>query len=187
MPQRIIQPGIVHRMEPRELLQRLMDKRGYNPNSLARATKDRTKQPQIHRFLKGEAREPKRSTLLPVAEVLGVPVDAFFDPKYAEAVWREIEMYQVIDSEQLKAQESRPTHAGSFNQSQPPDDPIEQLAALLRSHSSTRRQTLSELLSRFALNPDDRELQNELTFLLKQTPAKSGDAAPAPRKLQRAG
>lgn len=76
-------------MEPRQLLQLLMDGAGLNPNALARATRGRTKQPQIHRFLTGEAREPKRSTLAPVAEHFGVPVDAFYDEKVADAVARE--------------------------------------------------------------------------------------------------
>jgi hypothetical protein len=76
-------------MQPRHLLQLLMDSQGLNPNALARATRDRTKQPQIYRFLTGEAKEPKRSTLAPVAEHFGVPVDAFYDDRVAESVARE--------------------------------------------------------------------------------------------------
>lgn len=60
-----------------------------NPNSLAARTRLRTKQPTIYRFLQGESKEPKRSTLVPVAEVFGVPVEAFFDPHVADEVARE--------------------------------------------------------------------------------------------------
>lgn len=73
-------------MDPRELLRLLMEQRGLNPNSLSAATNKKTKQPQIHRFLTGESKEPKRSTLAPVAGVLGVPVEAFFDARVADAV-----------------------------------------------------------------------------------------------------
>lgn len=76
-------------MDPRDFLQRLMDERGLNQNSLATATQNKTKQPQIHRFLKGAAKEPKRSTWQPVARLFGVPVEAFFDPKAADAAWAE--------------------------------------------------------------------------------------------------
>lgn len=75
-------------VDPRKLLLRLMSQAKLNPNSLSVRTRGRTKQPTIYRFITGEAKEPKRSTLLPVAEVLGVPVEAFFDPKVADDVAR---------------------------------------------------------------------------------------------------
>lgn len=74
-------------MDPKELLQRLMDEHGLNPNSLAKATHHKTKQPQIHRFLKGTALEPKRSTWSPVAQLFKIPVEAFFDPRAADTAW----------------------------------------------------------------------------------------------------
>ena len=74
-------------MDPRSLLQRLMDAEGLNPNSLAAATKNKTKQPQIFRFLGGVSKEPRRSTLEPVAKHFRVPVDAFFDAAAADRVW----------------------------------------------------------------------------------------------------
>lgn len=77
-------------MKPRELLRNLMNLEGLNPTSLARRTGDRTKQPQIHRFLTGEAREPKRSTLQPVADYFHIPVDALFDEQVATATWAKV-------------------------------------------------------------------------------------------------
>jgi transcriptional regulator with XRE-family HTH domain len=86
-------------MDPRELLRLLMAERGLNSNSLSRATGNATKQPQIHRFLTGEAREPKRSTLAPIAEVLGVPVDCFFSEDAAEQVAAERNLTAVPDTQ----------------------------------------------------------------------------------------
>lgn len=86
MPYRIIRLCIVDAMEPRDLLRKLMTRDGLNPNSLAKRTNGRTKQPQIFRFLSGEAKEPKRSTLEPVAEVFGIEVDALFDRRVAAQV-----------------------------------------------------------------------------------------------------
>lgn len=74
-------------MDPREFLRLLLEDTGLNANSLAAATRNRTKQPQIHRYLTGEAKEPKRSTWLPVAQFFGAPVDAFFDPALADQAW----------------------------------------------------------------------------------------------------
>ncbi len=72
-------------MEPRQLLQALMDRDGDNANSLSIKLKGAVKQPQIHKYLKGTAKEPKRSTLLPLAEHYDIPVDAFYDGSVATA------------------------------------------------------------------------------------------------------
>lgn len=76
-------------MNPRELLRSLMEKEGLNPNRLSSMTKGATKQPQIHRFVTGESKEPKRSTLEPVAKVFGISVEAFFDSKAADLAWEQ--------------------------------------------------------------------------------------------------
>lgn len=65
----------------RELMARLLERAGLNTNSAARKVKG--SQPQLHRYMSGKAREPKRSTLLPFAKLFGVPVDAFFDDRVA--------------------------------------------------------------------------------------------------------
>ncbi|MCZ4315147.1 hypothetical protein O4H66_17205 [Comamonadaceae bacterium G21597-S1] len=73
-------------MDPKQLLQALMNRDGDNPNSLAAKVRNKTKQPQIHRFLKGEAKEPRRSTLQPLADHYGIPIDAFYDPSIAAQI-----------------------------------------------------------------------------------------------------
>ena len=77
-------------MEPRLLLKALMAANGDNANSLAASVHNRTKQPQIFRFLKGVATEPKRSTLLPLAEHYGVTVDVFYEPALAQRVYENL-------------------------------------------------------------------------------------------------
>lgn len=68
-------------MNPRELLKLLMATAHDNPNSLSQKTK--VPQPTIFRFLSGEAREPRRSTLAPIAKHYGIPIEALFDAKEA--------------------------------------------------------------------------------------------------------
>lgn len=66
-------------MEPRKLLQELMNRAGDNTNSLAAKLHGAVKQPQIYKFLHGQVKEPKRSNMQPVADYYKVPVDAFYD------------------------------------------------------------------------------------------------------------
>lgn len=73
--------SIVHSfpMNPPEFLQAVMDRAGENPNSLAK--KSRATQSTIQRFLAGDTKEPRKSTMEKVARFLGVPAEAFFsDP-----------------------------------------------------------------------------------------------------------
>lgn len=73
-------------MDGRQLLKALMQAAGENPNSLADALGARTLQSQIARFIDGRTRNPRWSTLEPVARHYGVKVEAFLDDEAAEAV-----------------------------------------------------------------------------------------------------
>jgi transcriptional regulator with XRE-family HTH domain len=73
-------------MDPRDLLRRLMAAQNLNPNSLSARVNNRTKQSQIHRFLNGDAKEPRRSTLQPIADFFGITIEAFFDERAADVV-----------------------------------------------------------------------------------------------------
>lgn len=57
-----------------------------NTNSLARKLGGTPSQPQIHKFLKGTAREPRRATLQPLADHFGLPLDAFYDGELVERI-----------------------------------------------------------------------------------------------------
>lgn len=71
-------------MEPRELLQALMERDKENSHSLAKKLGGKPSQPQIFKFLKGVAKEPRRATLEPLAAHYGIPVEAFYDQDIAE-------------------------------------------------------------------------------------------------------
>ena len=73
-------------MEPRLLLQWLLDRDGDNSNSLAKKLKNATTQPQIHKFLSGKAKQPRHSTLEPVATHYGIPINALYSEEEAERV-----------------------------------------------------------------------------------------------------
>lgn len=66
-------------MKPKDILQALLDQKGENPLSLSKKT--RVPQPTLFRLLSGDTKEPRRSTLLPIAKHYGFPVEAFFAGK----------------------------------------------------------------------------------------------------------
>ncbi|WP_081545590.1 helix-turn-helix domain-containing protein [Chromobacterium haemolyticum] len=59
-------------MELKDRLQRLLDESGTNATKLAEATK--LNQPTIHRILTGESKDPRHSTLEPIAKFFGISV-----------------------------------------------------------------------------------------------------------------
>lgn len=63
-------------MKPKDVLRELLDRTGENPNSLAKKTG--VAQSTIQRLLANDTKEPRRSTLEPIARYYGFPVDAFF-------------------------------------------------------------------------------------------------------------
>jgi hypothetical protein len=73
-------------MEPRKLLQALMDRDEDNSHSLAVKLRGRPGQPQIHKFLSGVAKEPRRATLEPLAKHYGIPVEALYNDELAAEV-----------------------------------------------------------------------------------------------------
>lgn len=77
-------------MDTTAFFQALLNKRGLNPTSLARALKDADpsralSQPTISRVLKGDMPMSKPASMAPIAELLGVKLAAFFDPDEAQA------------------------------------------------------------------------------------------------------
>lgn len=89
-------------MNPRTLLQQLMDRDGLNTSSLAALLNNATKQSQIHRYLSGEAKEPRRSTLAPIAAHFRIPLDALYDPSVAEMTATQKQL-DVLGMEKSKA------------------------------------------------------------------------------------
>lgn len=73
-------------MDPRELLRALMKRDGDNPSTLSTKLNHKPQQPQIFKFLQNVSKEPRRSTLKPVADHYGISVDAFYDPDLADRI-----------------------------------------------------------------------------------------------------
>lgn len=91
---------MIRNMEPRELLQQLMDRDGLNSSSLAVRLNNATTQPQIHKFLSGVSKEPRRSTLAPIAAHFRIPLDALYDRGIAEITAKQKQLIGVESNSQ---------------------------------------------------------------------------------------
>lgn len=91
-------------------LRHLMDTAGVGENELARQTG--IQQPTIHRIVVGTSRDPRRSTLQPLAEFFGVTVEQLinddlghwqpgYKPSHAEKEM--VELLQQMNEEQKQA------------------------------------------------------------------------------------
>lgn len=132
-------------MEPRLFLQALMNRGGDNPHSLANRLGQKTKQPQLFRFLSGVAKEPRRSTLEPVAAFYGVSVEAFYDPELADTAMKNLEAGMPL----MQAPSKPPAH--NTEQS---SGPVAQLANALRAMDAPARERAAVLLQGLARDPD---------------------------------
>lgn len=83
-------------MEPRELLQWLLDEHNLRANTLADRLRTSgkyekpTTQPQISKYLNGKVAEPKRETLGPVADYFKIPLESLYDRALAEVVLNDL-------------------------------------------------------------------------------------------------
>ena len=163
-------------VDPRLLLKGLMEQAKLNPNSLAVATRLRVRQPTIYRFITGESKEPKRSTLLPVAEVLGVPVEAFFDPKLAEQVARERGLTDTGGPDIVGFSDGRVTFVAEAKRTYPSGDALEaaigSLAVALSDRLPSTRRAVGSLLASLAEDPSSAEEVATQIRLLMQSPGK---------------
>lgn len=72
-------------MDGRTFLQALLDAKGLNTNSLAVVGKKQSLQPLASRYLRSKTKEPRMTTLQPLADFFGVDVVAFFDAEKARS------------------------------------------------------------------------------------------------------
>lgn len=101
-----------------------MRRSGDNPNSLAAKLNNRTKQPQIYKFLEGISKEPRRSTLQPVADYYKVNVEAFYSPKVADRYlhWKDEEQGRINALFENLDLESNVVDIGNFRGKNKPDE-----------------------------------------------------------------
>lgn len=88
-------------MQGRELLMLLLAKHGFTPNSFVTALKGKVKQPTLHKFLRQGTRESRRSTLQPVADHFGIPLEAFYDEFQADKIAHQLGLIEAKDAPSL--------------------------------------------------------------------------------------
>lgn len=166
-------------MNTRTLLGRLMSLYGDNPNSLAtKLHKDGVRQPQVYKFHTGQTTEPKRSTLVPVANFYQVPVEAFFDEALAaellakldagwlpKPMWRNVAPMQPLTAAEPTAAELPSSQGVSIEQA------FEALACHLVQLDATSRKQAAFQLASLADSPADHAKLAQL-FTVATTPGK---------------
>lgn len=169
-------------MKTRELLQRLLNESGMNPNSLSVALRGAAKQPQIHKFLKSQTTEPKRSTLAPIANFYGISVEAFFDEEQACALLDAIaDGTFVVDKTKL-GRKSTGARAAPFKPLQNAMgivDALDLLADRINEiESPEHRELLASRLQTLARAPDSEKARNGVIEALAWADAVERDNPP---------
>lgn len=152
-------------MDPKELLRRILLERDLNPTSLSRLTKLATKQSQIHRYLAGAVKEPRRSTLQPVADVLGIPVEALLDE--AAAASTAAALWGSGDAPGRPA--PTPVQPQSDSGHDRPIDAVNALAAHLELLRDDTRDTVAQQLRTLVYAPDSQRAREALAASLTIT------------------
>ena len=151
-----------------------MSRDGDNPHSLSVKLNQKTTQPQIYRFLEGITKEPRRSTLQPVADHYGVLVEAFYDPKIAAAAAVAAGMTSVNSDAVMPADEALPpaqmmgrSAAGHI---------LKSLAAIVIDIDPASRDELAPMLSALVMGPDSQEIIDKITDYIDHAPLKKRGA-----------
>ncbi len=155
-----------------------MRRTGDNPNSLAAKVKHQTKQPQIYKFLAGISREPKRSTLQPIADFYKVDVEAFYNPSKADEALKKLDEWTESDHKdanaRLENESASDLHlnnperhqANAALSQQDPQELLIQLGAILGALDPITRSQTGPILAQLEKTP---ELASELGARLKAT------------------
>lgn len=167
-------------MKTRDLLRELLHRSNLKAAGLAERLKDEgVTQPQLSRFLGEKTREPKRSTLAPVADYYGISVDAFFDEDLAERLLAQIDRGEfAVQPRHSRGRSVAPTppqpaatSAPSCRSSDAPDgvgQTIEKLGELLKQASDQNRSAVAQLLLQYAQNPTEgTQIAQAIELLLK--------------------
>jgi hypothetical protein len=144
-------------MDGRQLLKALMAQAGENPNSLADALQARTLQSQIQRFVDGKTKNPRWSTLEPVARHYGLKVEAFLDDESAEAVAIARGLMPGSDGEGAVKMQlgAPPTPIWQAVRPLSVRELVIQLGKALAPYDGPARKAVGSLLNDMANDPDD--------------------------------
>lgn len=147
-------------MDGRELLKLLMAKRGYNPNSLASALRNRSLQSQVQRYIDGATKNPRQSTLEPLASFFGVGIEAFYQPRIAQEVAERLQL--IPTSQRAGTQEPEPAYLHQTTACPAPSplrrghklrDNIMGLVQATEGHDEATRRAVATLLADIIVNP----------------------------------
>jgi hypothetical protein len=151
-------------MDPKELLTELMRVEGVNPNALATLLKKKSLQSQIHKFLSGVAKEPRRTTLGPVAAHYKIPVEAFYDPALAAEIMQNVKAGLPSNTKQLSAHgAARPSGSADLTTSKvvkvqannSMESLLKEVSSYLKILDEGGRRRAGMLLADLAVSPDD--------------------------------
>ncbi|MGF6347922.1 hypothetical protein [Variovorax sp. W2I14] len=143
-------------MNGRQLLRALMAQAGENPNSLADALQNRSLQSQIQRFVDGKTRNPRWSTLDPVAKHYGLRVEAFLDDEAAEEVAIARGLLSASDGNTNENRaSSAPTPIRSAARPLSIHELVLQLGKALAPYDAPARKAVASLLADMVNDPDD--------------------------------
>lgn len=164
-------------MKTTELLQELMHKSGLTGLALAKAlVEEGVTQATISRFLTGKTKEPKRSSLAPVADYFGISVEAFFDEALAEQVLAKVASGEFVVSRR-SAGRSASLPAARIDAPKPVGLPsstsleacIETIAHSLTLMADAHRETMAGKLAALARAPDSPTLKKSIFESLGST------------------
>lgn len=150
-------------MSPKDLIGLLMRAEGKNPNSLAAAMGMPQMQGQIHRFLAGEVKSPRRETAERFARYFDIPVDAVYDAGTALLVAQQRGLADgvLMAASGSSAYAATPDErvvvdvpASPLGTSMPLEDAVRVLAAALSEADPVTRQAAGVYLSSLAADPD---------------------------------
>lgn len=134
-----------------------MAQAGENPNSLADALQARTLQSQIQRFVDGKTKNPRWSTLEPVARHYGLKVEAFLDDESAEAVAvaRGLMPGVAVEGAGITPVSAPPIPIWQGGRPLSVRDLVMQLGKALAPYDVPARKAVGSLLNDMANDPDD--------------------------------
>jgi len=166
-------------MKTRELLRELLHRSGLKASRLAEVLHDQgVRQSLLSRYLSVETKEPKRSTLEPVAAFYGISVDAFFDEEKAE------ELLAQIASGAYVVQRGRATRRTTTQMADSIPIGLENAARSLAHHIDAiddpqQREAIGQCLLTLARAPDSSKALDGV-LLAFASAAQPAPSAPAP-------
>lgn len=181
-------------MQGRELLMLLLKKHGFTPNSFVTALKGKVKQPTLHKFLRQGTRESRRSTLQPVADHFGIPLEAFYDEFQADKIAYQLGLVEEVESPALPplprskdvAEEAAAPIPLPTSQLTLPDA-LRKLRLALANETPGVRRSVIALLEDFASRAEDAEFcEKTIDRILGALGQLSGNA-PAPGSTRSGG